>query len=162
MSAGQVIARWENVWDVNVTQIGGEKSTLAPKLIDKTGGIKSNRATKALLTPAQDRRIFVISTIYIELRRIVLSDDEFTLSRSSDQFEKCFLYLSKTLKITLKFSTAEIRILNINDDESRNVMFLKILKILQNMIEHNCSIQNLFDLTFEINSDISLFKTWLK
>lgn len=69
------------------------------------------------------------------------------------KFENCFLCISKILKITLKFSTIEMKILNINDDEIRNAMSLKFLKILQNLIEHDCLVQNLFNLTFEINSD---------
>lgn len=69
------------------------------------------------------------------------------------KFENCFLCISRTLKITLKFSTVEMKILNINDNKNRDVMLLKILKILQNMIEHNCSVQNLFDLAFEISFD---------
>ena len=74
------------------------------------------------------------------------------------QLEKCFLCLSRALKITLKSSTVEIRILSIDDDENRDVVSLKFLRILQNMIEHSCSIQDLFDLTFEISFDTSLFK----
>ena len=87
--------------------IEGEKSTLAPKLIDKTGGIKSNRATKALLTPAQERRIFVISITYIELRRIVLSDDKFTLSRSSDLVDECIAYFLETIQPNIMASTVQ-------------------------------------------------------
>jgi hypothetical protein len=56
----------------------------------------------------------------------------------------------------MKSSTAEIKILSINDDESRDVMSLKFLSILQDMIELDCSIKDFFDLTFEINFDISL------
>ena len=78
------------------------------------------------------------------------------------QLEKCLLCLSEILKITLKSSTAEIRILSINDGESRDVVFLKFLRILQNMIENNCSIQDLFDLAFETSSDIIRFNIWLE
>lgn len=77
--------------------IEGEKSTLALKLIDKIGEIKNNRATKTLLTPAQELRIFVISTIYIELRRIVLFNDEFMLSRSSNLVDECIFSFLKPI-----------------------------------------------------------------
>lgn len=78
------------------------------------------------------------------------------------QFKKSFLCFSEILKITLKFSTIEIKIFNINDDKSWNVMFLKLLKSLQNIVEHNYSIQTLFDLTFKISFDIFLFNIWLE
>ena len=42
--------------------------------------------------------------------------------------------------------------------KNQYIMILKILKILQNMIKHNCSIQNLFNLAFEIKFNIFLFK----
>jgi hypothetical protein len=72
------------------------------------------------------------------------------------KLESCLLCLSKALKITMKSLTIEIKILSINDDESRDVMLLKFLSILQDKTELDCSIQNLFDLTFEISFDISL------
>ncbi len=77
------------------------------------------------------------------------------------KLESCLLCLSEALKITMKSSTAEIKILSINDDESRDVMSLKFLSILQDMIELDCSIKDFFDLTFEINFDISLCIVWI-
>jgi hypothetical protein len=77
------------------------------------------------------------------------------------KLENCLLCLSGTLKIRLKSSIAEIRILSIDGGESRDVMSLEFLSILQDKVELDCSIQDLFDLTFEISFGISLCTLWI-
>ena len=53
----------------------------------------------------------------------------------------------------IKFAIAKARILSIDDDDIRDVISLKFLSILQNVLENSFRIQNFFDQVFDINSD---------
>lgn len=68
------------------------------------------------------------------------------------KLEKCLLCASGTLEITLKPPTAGVRILSIDGGGSRGVVPLEFLRILQDMIGHDCPLQNLFDMAFGTSS----------
>jgi len=53
----------------------------------------------------------------------------------------------------VKSVTTDFRILNINNSDTRDIVFLEFLQFLQNIIESAFSIQNLFDQIFDISSN---------
>ena len=72
------------------------------------------------------------------------------------RIDACLLCDSDILKMTLKFFIAEIRLLNIDGDDVRKIVSFEFLILLQNELKSACKIQDLFDLTFETNSDKSI------
>ncbi len=64
-----------------------------------------------------------------------------------------FLYRSENCIVRLKSFFADERILIIDEKDTRDVISLEIMTIIQNMIESELQIQDLFDIAFNISVD---------
>lgn len=67
--------------------------------------------------------------------------------------QSCPLCGAGSLVVTLKPPTAGVRVLTIDEGGIRDVIPLKFLRILQDIIGPGCAVQDLFDLAFGTSSD---------
>ena len=67
--------------------------------------------------------------------------------------EECFFCSSESFNVVLHSFITRSRILSIDDENIRNVIFLNFFKLLQKIFKDDCKIQNLFDLTFKTSSN---------
>lgn len=69
------------------------------------------------------------------------------------RIDNCLLCRSKNFRMTLRFSIAKFRILNIDDDDVRKIVSFEHLHLFQNALNSIYKIQKFFDLIFDINFD---------
>lgn len=68
-------------------------------------------------------------------------------------FDCLFCLCQDTMIDKIKFAIVDVKILNIDDENVRDVIFLKFLNLFQNVIDFSLFIQEFFDQTFEISFD---------
>jgi hypothetical protein len=75
------------------------------------------------------------------------------------ELSACILCVNKgTLTARLKPAIAGSRILSIDDGDIRDVVSLEFLRLLQEVLEDNMPLQDLFDQAFETSSDKKMFQ----
>lgn len=82
-------------------------------------------------------------------------EDETLVFNDQYQIDVCLLCCTKKLVIKLRSFTAELQVLSINSGETRRVIAIEIMNLLQSILRDVWRIQNLFDVAYSISVDKS-------
>ena len=81
-------------------------------------------------------------------------DDKISIFEFQYQIDVCMFCHTKKLLIKLRSFIVELRLLNINDERTFEIITIKFINVLQNILESIWRIQNLFDVIYDISVDL--------
>ena len=96
--------------------------------------------------------LYAIFAFAIQKEETIAFDDQY-------QLDICFFCCKNTLIIVLKSLTIELRVLNVDDDDTRNVIIIDVLNKSQSILKNVWKIQNSFDVTYKISVNKHLVRS---